>query len=118
MSNDVPLEQYDGQVSFSDHLRELLILIDASSIKLTNSYLYYKENRDTHYELISLLRQAYLDLAPKVVNNKNLATKFSKWAKVADNPRLLLEPKYEKLVWKWQLLIREAYEHLGLTTIS
>lgn len=115
--DEVPLEQYAG-VSYSDHLRELLILIDATSIELRQSYLYYIENRTAHYKLVSLLVQAYLDLVPKVTNNPILAKKFIKWTKVADNPRLLLQPRYEKLVWELQLLIREAYEHLGITTID
>lgn len=117
MDENVPLEQYDG-VSYSDHLRELLKLIDVKSIELTQSYIYGKENRDAHYQLISLLRQAYFDLAPKVVNNPNLAKKFVKWKKVIGDPKYLLEPKYEKLIWMLQMNIREAYEHLGLTNIS
>ena len=117
MVDNVPLEQYEGE-SYAEHLRELLKLIDVKSIELTQAYIYGKENRDAHYQLISLLRQAYLDLAPKVVNNPNLARKFKLWTKVADDPTLLLQPQYEKLVWSWQMTIREAYEHLGLTNIG
>lgn len=115
--NEPPMEQYDGH-SYSEHLRELLRLIDIKSIELTQSYLMGRENRDAHYQLVSLLRQAYFVLSAKIMNNPPLENKFRPWIPVINDPRCLFVPRYENLIWSLQILIRETYERLGITTIE
>lgn len=115
--NNVQLEQYGGS-TYADHLREILKLIDVKSIELRQAYIYGKENRESHFQLISLLCQAWMALFPKVMNKPDLARNFKKWMKVVDDPRLLLLPRYEGLVWLFEMHIRLGYEHLNLTSIE
>lgn len=114
---EVPIEQYGGN-TYADHLREILKLIDIKSIELRQSYIYGKENRESHYQLISLLCQAWNALLPKVMGKPYLVKNFMKWKNVVDDPRLLLLPKYEGLVWLFAVHIRFGYEYLNLTSIE
>jgi len=116
MNEEVEIEQYSGN-TYADHLLEMMKLIDVKSIELRQAYIYGKENREAHYQLISLLTQAWYELLPKVSNNPKLAESFRKWKNVYQDPKILLIPRYESMIWLFAIHIRMAYEHLGLTNI-
>ena len=116
--SDIPMEHAGGADSYSEHLLSYLRAIDYYSVELRQAYIYGKENRDAHFRLISLLCQAWYQLFPKVMNNKELWHYFRKWKTVVHEPRLLLTKKYEDLIWLFIAHIRLAYEHLGLTDIE
>jgi hypothetical protein len=116
MNDQVDMEQYTGD-TYSSHLLEMMRLIDIKSIEVRQAYIYGRDNREAHYQLISLLVQAWYELLPKVANNPKLAESFRKWKNVYRDPKILLIPRYESLIWQFAIHIRMAYEHLGLTNI-
>jgi len=114
---DIPSEQATGE-SYADHMRDFLKAIDYYSVELRQSYIYGKENREAHFRLISLLCQAWIQLFPKIMNKPELADNFKKWMPVVYEPKRLLLPKYENLIWLFEIHIRMGFEYLGLTNID
>ena len=117
MQTEVPIDQATGE-SYSEHMRQFLKAIDFYSVELRQAYIYSKENREAHYRLISLLCQSWIQLFPKIMNKPDLRDSFKKWMPIVYEPKILLHPKYENLIWLFEIHIRMGFEHLGLTNID
>ena len=117
MRNEEHIEQGEGE-SYAEHLRSFLKAIDTTSVELAESYIWSRENRLAHFRLISLCRQTWIQLFPKVMYNERLAENFKQWMPVIYDPKILLIPRYENLIWNLVMDIRDAFEHLGLTKIE
>ena len=86
------------------------------SMMLTQSYMIGEENRTAHFGMISIGRELWIQLFPKI-QNTDLAGDFKKWMPFIVEPRLFLVDKYEGLLWLFEAHIRMAFEHLGITKL-
>ena len=114
---DAPLEEAGGE-SYAEQMRAVMKAIDYYSKELRTAYIFGREAREAHYNLISLCVLAWEQLIPKVMNKPELSKQLKKWMFVQQEPRILLNPKYEKLIFLFAMHIRIGFEHLGLLTIE
>jgi len=111
------IEQASPDENYTNWLVESLKELSMCSMLLTQSYMIGEENREAHFQMISIGRELWIQLFPKV-QNTNLSVDFRKWMPFIVEPRLFLVEKYEGLLWLFEAHIRMAFEHLGITKLT
>lgn len=84
---------------------------------LRTSYLNGEEDRETHFELISLCCELWMQLLPKMTNT-SIFDKYKKWSVIYSEPRILLVDRFSPLIFEFTFIIRMGAEHLGISRIS
>ncbi len=115
--NRYQVEQATPDELYTSWLVESLKELSMHSMMLTQSYMIGEENRAAHFGMISIARELWIQLFPKI-QNTNLADDFKKWMPFIVEPRLFLLDKYEGLLWLFEAHIRMAFEHLGITKLT
>ena len=115
--NRYAVEQGSPVENYTNWLVESLKEFSMYSMMLTQSYMIGEENRAAHFSMISIGRELWIQLFPKI-QNTHLAGDFKKWLPFIVEPRLFLLEKYEGLLWLFAAHIRMAFEHLGITKLT
>jgi hypothetical protein len=114
---DYSIEQASPKDVYILWILELNQELGLYSMMLTRSYMAGEENQEAHFRMISIARELWVQLFPKIQNTP-LAKDFKKWLPFIVDPRLFLVDKYEGLLWLFEAHIRMALEHLNITKLA
>jgi hypothetical protein len=116
-AREYQMEQASPSDEYTSWIIDLNRELGLCSMLLTQSYMTGEENKEAHFNMISIARELWLQLFPKIQNTP-LSEDFKKWLSFIVDPRLFLVDKYEGLLWLFEAHIRMALEHLNVTKLS
>lgn len=115
-TDEATLEQARETEEYRQWLVDAFKEMSEHSINLRNSYIRNEEDRDSHFKMISIAIELWIQLFPKIQGSR-YEQQFKQWLPFVMEPRMFLIPKYEQLIWLMESHIRMGFEHLGLTRI-
>ena len=107
----------EEEIGYKDYLLKKYIEMCELATRLRKSYIEGRSDRETHFQLVSLIIELWLQILPKVQGRKDLEDRLRRYTVFYINPILFFQEGYEKLLWMMIFVLRYAFESLGLTNI-
>jgi len=107
----------EEEIGYREYLLKKYVEMCELATQLRKSYIEGKSDRETHYRLVSLAIDLWLQILPKVQGKANLEERLKRYVVFYVNPILFFQEGYEKLLWMMIFDLRYAFESLGLTNI-
>ena len=97
----------EEEIGYKDYLLKKYIEMCELATRLRKSYIEGRSDRETHFQLVSLIIELWLQILPKV-QGRELENRLRRYTVFYINPILFFQEGYEKLLWMMIFDLRYA----------